>query len=483
MFQSFDLAAPIGSSTDSLFSAIGDVRQEAFDAVVDAAAGLLNADVALILLVDGRNQWVKAHVGFSVADGQGNYSRLLDILSSSDTLLVADTKREARFGNKPLLIGGKLLQSFFAVPLTTILPGASSPVLAGMLAVGCIKPRDFDPRQQGLLKGLATTLSTLIQTQINASLARSEAALLAYERERQDVLHRQFRQAEQMAAMGSWRLTIADKNVEWSDGVWKIHELPKGATVPLADAIRFYPPQSRSLLLQQMRRAIAHGEGYDHEIEFITAKGNRRWVRAMCEAESDEHGRTIALVGVIQDITTRHLLQSALEEQVNTDALTKLSNRMHFDKVVDEQIAAATGGQVGIAVIDVDHFKKINDSRGHAAGDDVLCAIADALSAAWLKNTFAARFGGDEFVLIFTDQALLNAMDETIARLLHDLTLVTPAGDRVTATLGACVGKADDAEGADLLRAADKALYRAKDRRRGTGAIAGSKRMIEAAAR
>jgi diguanylate cyclase (GGDEF)-like protein len=148
------------------------------------------------------------------------------------------------------------------------------------------------------------------------------------------------------------------------------------------------------------------------------------------------------------------------------DSLTGLVNRRYAEKRLEEALATArrTRHPLVLALADVDHFKFINDGHGHAAGDAVLCAIADALRHTFRSSDVLARFGGDEFFMLFpeADPAA------TIERLTHfHATLTVDAPIRTTLSMGVATWPADGDSEDSLLARADERLYDAKQAGRG----------------
>ncbi|PRY14558.1 histidine kinase N-terminal 7TM domain-containing diguanylate cyclase [Kineococcus rhizosphaerae] len=191
-------------------------------------------------------------------------------------------------------------------------------------------------------------------------------------------------------------------------------------------------------------------------------------------ALTDRRGRALGRVLVARDITdlveTRRRLeelQARLSEEAVRDPLTGLHNRRHLDPAAAQLLRLASpDGPVGVLVVDVDHFKSVNDRYGHAVGDEVLVAVAHALRAAAREGDLVARTGGEEFVLV-----LPGARPGTLARRAEDVRAAcaavrvrTPA-DTVRRTVS--VGTAsvtDPGTGlADVLARADAALYEAKE--------------------
>jgi len=153
-----------------------------------------------------------------------------------------------------------------------------------------------------------------------------------------------------------------------------------------------------------------------------------------------------------------------LEDLVATDELTGLFNRRHFLRLASRELQALRPGQThGLALIDLDHFKRINDVHGHAAGDAVLQGFAQVAAACLREGDVLARYGGEEFVLLMLDSDA-ERLTLCCERLRLAFAATPPAEGGVT-TLSLCAGMTllgPDDQLDDALHRADKALYRAK---------------------
>jgi diguanylate cyclase (GGDEF)-like protein len=157
-----------------------------------------------------------------------------------------------------------------------------------------------------------------------------------------------------------------------------------------------------------------------------------------------------------------------LERLSTTDPLTELANRRLLEQVMAAEFVrfARTRDQFAIVLIDLDHFKRINDEYGHPAGDEVLVAVARTLDRMVRKSDCCGRFGGEEFLVVLThndgDGALVFA--ERLRRMIGDLEVVLPNGSmlRVTASLGVAASSPELVSSSALVSQADEALYRAK---------------------
>ena len=165
----------------------------------------------------------------------------------------------------------------------------------------------------------------------------------------------------------------------------------------------------------------------------------------------------------------------ALEHQATHDALTALTNRALFQGRLEQALAGAARGGDAVAVLflDLDRFKVVNDSLGHAAGDDLLVAVAGRLAGCVRGGDTVARLGGDEFAVLLAGLGVGREATRTAERIIRALDAPFRLGghDVVTATsIGIAVGGTGHAA-VDLLRDADVALYRAKARGRGRYAV------------
>lgn len=165
-------------------------------------------------------------------------------------------------------------------------------------------------------------------------------------------------------------------------------------------------------------------------------------------------------------------LQSArlsAEERALTDGLTGLGNRRALERALDRHIAA--GRPFALVHMDLDHFKPVNDRLGHAAGDHVLCRVADVLRAVTREGDEVARLGGDEFVLLLPGLMAPDRLHVVARRILRGVARplrYEGAVCRVSASLGAVIaGGALQDDAVALMRAADAALYAAKHAGRG----------------
>lgn len=161
-------------------------------------------------------------------------------------------------------------------------------------------------------------------------------------------------------------------------------------------------------------------------------------------------------------------LQSRLREQAIRDPLTDLFNRRYFEETLDRELARAARESypVCIIMIDIDHFKQVNDKYGHEAGDLVLKAMADVMAGQSRRGDFACRFGGEEFIIVMLNISMGVALEraELLRQALNSLRIpYNHAQITATISMGIASHPANGSTRQAILRAADRALYAAKD--------------------
>jgi diguanylate cyclase (GGDEF)-like protein/PAS domain S-box-containing protein len=198
--------------------------------------------------------------------------------------------------------------------------------------------------------------------------------------------------------------------------------------------------------------------------------GEYVWCRVHVSMVRDSTGAPRYCIAQINDITEQRTAAEILEYEARYDALTGLATRKLFLEQLERSIAATRrhGGLVAVLFIDLDHFKTVNDTMGHAAGDELLAAVARRMQSVLRAGDFACRFGGDEFMVLCTDlQSAADVAD--VAERLRDA-IEHPFEIRGSDVfIGASIGIALADEAADasaLLSQADSAAYRAKERGR-----------------
>jgi diguanylate cyclase (GGDEF)-like protein len=442
-----------------------DTRPDAaFDALTALAASVTGCPHAFIALIDSDRLWAKSRFG-DVPEQLARTETVCDITIFEDrAIVVDDLSRDTRFAHLPCVASG--IRFYAGLPLRAA-DDRGLPHPVGTICVFDQAPRGLSDTQLAALAQLAILAESLFASQQAAvaagDIARKELA-------KATVLQRQqrlFRQAERMGRMGWWRLTLDDNLVEWSDGVLRIHDLERGRLASLGDVLGTYPPASRAIVRQAIANTIDTGQPLEFEIESVSRTGVTRRIRAAGEVEWSGD-RPVAIVGVVRDVSEEYALAEALRRTADTDELTRIPNRLAFNRQLQAAIATARDGgrSFGLVLIDLDGFKRVNDTYGHPAGDEVLMTIGKRLRAPWLAECCAMRLGGDEFAIIVDVPALLDDGPALIARLEDELRVSTRAGG-LTMETGASVAltRFDPARFAstrEFVHESDRMLYAVK---------------------
>ncbi len=191
------------------------------------------------------------------------------------------------------------------------------------------------------------------------------------------------------------------------------------------------------------------------------------WCETRIRSYTDEGGAPAGLILVVRDVTARKAAEAELVQEAITDELTGIPNRKAFFSRLDYLQSEVVAGQgIGcVAVFDVDFFKAVNDTHGHATGDRVLKAVVGAAKRTTRSGDMVARIGGEEFAIVLWGAALDTAVQtcERVRRAIEACVVDAFSGQkvRVTASFGVAA-ISPDADSGSVYRAADEALYEAK---------------------
>jgi diguanylate cyclase (GGDEF)-like protein/PAS domain S-box-containing protein len=237
-------------------------------------------------------------------------------------------------------------------------------------------------------------------------------------------------------------------------------------------AHQLFPKERADLIVRadnetlQCQQAVTTSE---HPI--ITSHNGTRLVTAKKTVVRDETGKPAYLVTVVDDVTERRRAEQRIAHMAHHDTLTNLPNRAAFGDTMDAMIdhARASGEQVAILSIDLDHFKEANDTYGHSVGDALLREVSSRLQGA-AEGAFLARIGGDEFTLIVAGGEQPPAAEALTKRLLAAFVedfKVEGHQLKLGLSIGVAIYPTDGEDAKSLMANADAALYRAKAEFRG----------------
>ncbi|MDE7228948.1 MAG: diguanylate cyclase [Oscillospiraceae bacterium] len=203
---------------------------------------------------------------------------------------------------------------------------------------------------------------------------------------------------------------------------------------------------------------------YSAEYQLTAKSGAKVWVSCKATCVSDRMGDPLRVIGVMTDIDNEKKLEMQLSERASFDFLSQLFNRSTFIKKLSTELDHRGPNKIGMMFIDVDDFKFINDRYGHAVGDEVIRFVADTIRLKVdNRGGFAGRFGGDEFVLCYTNQEDIANLEQIAMDLIDELYIGYTTADGMLINVRASIGisycplHTEDAN--ELIAFADTAMY------------------------
>jgi diguanylate cyclase (GGDEF)-like protein len=432
-------------------------RDPELDAIVSVLRDVLETPTCLVALSQRAAASSKAaraapqHANLGLA-----FRHFLNLVDEVE--VVEDLRRDARFAQHPFVAGDPHVRFLLGASLSI---GAGAPAGA-LLALG-FEPRKVTPSQRRTAAHLARAAAGVLRWRGAAQDAQKLVREFETERRSLAVREQRLLQTERIAKVGSWEFDLASGAVEWSDEAYRIYEAPVGAPVNFDTAIEACATYERERLKALLDELVQTGASYDSEFDLVTAAGVYKRVRT--QGAREEHGGVARRIfGTFQDVTDEHLTKRQLWRAANYDSLTGLANRNRFDELLVSSDAAAA-----LLVVDADYLKDINDTLGHAAGDELLRLVARSLIESAGPKSTVARVGGDEFAIIVpppVDAEALQSLANQITGNMQRPICFHGNNLRATVSIGGAVrGPGQDSE--SLRQAADLALYHAKANRRG----------------
>ncbi len=236
-------------------------------------------------------------------------------------------------------------------------------------------------------------------------------------------------------------------------------------------------PDDRKATVTQLLRTRRVGAN-DIQLRLQDVNGEYQWCRVLYRAICDENGGPYLAIGKISNINLFKKEIEQLERESKTDSLTGAYNKMATRDLIDDYIKAHPTGTHMLLLIDVDNFKKVNDTYGHQCGDEILTYVIQNLRDTYVSGEIIGRIGGDEFVVFIGDvkeKAQLLEKAQELHNLLHRPYRRGNQTIPVSASIGVAMYPEDGACYDELLYCADNALYEVKATQKGNFAIYSAK--------
>jgi len=286
--------------------------------------------------------------------------------------------------------------------------------------------------------------------------------------------------AQRLARMGSWHFDFATGELEVSPELRGIFGVAEDEAAGLEEFVARLHPDDRDAASEAAARCRDEGAPMHVDHRIVLPDGSERVLITQARLVRDAEGRPRAFEGTAQDVTDRRRVEEQIRWLAYHDSLTGLGNRMLcHDRI---SLAAAqsrrTQAPFGVLFLDLDHFKRINDTFGHTEGDRLLQGVADRLVTSVRDTDLVARpegppaisrLGGDEFTVLLTEVADVRDLAKVARRLLEVLQQPFSLGGHevvITGSIGIAAFPADGLDADTLLRNADAAMYHAKEKGR-----------------
>lgn len=331
------------------------------------------------------------------------------------------------------------------------------------LRSGCDVASAPQPALYSLLRRLRSALA--------APFDRQTISQLHLQIEHQTALTRQaeaalagaeiFERASIAAQMGTWQCELPSEQLTWSNGTYDLFGLRRNSGIVRGDILRSYSDESLARLQKIRSGAIQAGDGFTLDAEIQGSEFGKRWIRISATVER-RNGEPVRLFGIKQDITEEKKTFEHMRHLAEHDVMTGLANRTQFQvRLADVCGPGGSGG--ALMLVDLDRFKEINDTLGHAIGDACLIEFTRRLSAACQSADLIARIGGDEFAVLFAPSASQQTVERIAQRLVDAARPPVNCSGRVfnvSASIGFAFAEGETPTA--LFTRADLALYAAK---------------------
>jgi PAS domain S-box-containing protein len=302
--------------------------------------------------------------------------------------------------------------------------------------------------------------------------------------------------AQDLARMGSfdWR---RQGGLSLSAEALRVFGRSAADRLGMREVLRMVPPEERLVMLRMLRQTLQRSSVLTTDVPVHLADGRQRVIHVEAEAEFNEQGQNVGYTGIVQDVTDRRIAEDKIRHLANFDALTGLPNRRQLiwraERALDQ--ARRMHHDCALLLIDLNRFKVINDTLGHAAGDELLMEVARRLRACVRHSDqviegsletigvrshrsleAVGRLGGDEFVALLPevdDEADAARVAERVLVSMREPIFVGGQECFVTASVGVAMYPRDGNSVADLMRNSDVAMYSVKAQGRNAAAVYG----------
>ncbi|MDO9364820.1 MAG: diguanylate cyclase [Methylotenera sp.] len=427
----------------------------ALDAMVQLASYICQTPIAAISLIDENRQWFKAIAGLGAKETPRDVAFCAHAILQDETMIVRDALDDERFFDNPLVTSNPDIRFYAGVPLAD-----EEGMHLGTLCVIDRVPRDLSQAQLDAIKVLAKNIMAHLELRASHKLARKHINDL-------QISAIIFDSASEAIVVTDADNLIVTVNPAFTNMTGYTYHDVVGKNPGLLSSGR----QSKEFY-QVMWQSLNITGHWDGELWNTRKNGQEyaEWLSINVIFNAD--GSKRLHVAIFSDITDKKKADELIWKQANYDHLTQMPNRSLFRDRLEQEIKMShrLSQSAALLFIDLDHFKAVNDTLGHDAGDVLLVQAADRISQCVREADTVARMGGDEFTVILSqlgDTKHAGRVAQNIIEQLSQPFIISGATLNISASIGIAFCPQDGKSVEQLLKNADKSMYAAKAAGRG----------------
>lgn len=266
------------------------------------------------------------------------------------------------------------------------------------------------------------------------------------------------------AGIGIWDWDIPENELIWDHQMYKLYGMDEASTVHIYDSWKkAVHPEDREYIESLFIEGVKKLSVFNADFRVIWPCGNLHYLEGHALVIRDDNGKAVRITGVSRDISASKKMEEALVTLSTTDPLTTAYNRRYLLHFLESEISRASryNAVFSLIMFDIDHFKNVNDTFGHDAGDEVLKSIVLMMQRRIRKNDVLARWGGEEFIILLSGTGLENAKKFAEKLIVEVRELIFERSCGITASFGVTEHRLNETTDS-MLKRVDELVYLAK---------------------
>ena len=424
--------------------------EEVFDSTVQLANYICKTPIAAISLLDENRQWFKAIEGLDAKQTPRDVAFCAHAILQEEPFIIENALEDERFFDNPLVTGGPKIRFYASVSLVN-----TQGIKLGTLCVIDTKARKIEQEQVFAIKTLASSVMAHLELRLS---------------------HKKIRKYVDELQLSATIFDTASENIVVTDAnnrfITVNPAFTKTTGYTLEEVIGKTPKilksgkQSSEFYASMWKDLNTNGQ-WDGELS-NRRKNGEIYIEWLSIRAIYNHDNTVKMyVATFSDITEKKRADEIIWKQANYDVLTNLPNRRLFDDRLKHEIKIANRSKKLLALlfIDLDYFKDVNDNYGHEIGDMLLISVASRITETLRATDTVARIGGDEFAAILPQIENESDISKVANLIIEKLSMpfnLNGIDVNISASIGIAIYPKDGTAAKELLKYADKAMYKAK---------------------